>query len=89
VIDTTIVKLRREITAVDQELLGAVNRRIEIVAQLHEHKQQEGIPLRDLEREEELIRELQAGNPGPLSDDGVAALFHFVLDLTRTELYGQ
>jgi chorismate mutase len=89
VIDTTVVKLRREINAVDRELLGAVNRRIELVARLHEHKSQEGIPLRDVAREEELIRELQAENPGPLSDEGVAELFHFALDLTRRELYGE
>jgi chorismate mutase len=87
-IDVTVVKLRREISAADRELLGAVNRRIEVVARLHDHKQQEGIPLRDLDREEELIRELQEENPGPLSDDGAASLFHFVLDLTRKELYG-
>jgi chorismate mutase len=87
--DTIIVKLRREISAVDRDLLGAVNRRIEIVRRLHGHKEQKGIPLRDLEREEELIRELQEDNRGPLSEEGVASLFHFVLDLTRKELYGQ
>jgi chorismate mutase/prephenate dehydratase len=87
--DATVVQLREEISAVDRELLGAVNRRLEIVARLHEHKQQEGIPLRDPGREEELVRALRHDNPGPLSDDGVASLFHFVLGLTRRELYGE
>jgi chorismate mutase / prephenate dehydratase len=87
--DTVVVELRREISAVDRELLGAVNRRIEIVQRLHGHKQQAGMPLRDPEREVELVRELQDENPGPLSDEGVASLFHFVLGLTRNELYDE
>jgi chorismate mutase len=83
-----LVNYREEITAVDLELLDAVNRRLELVRRLHEYKAAEGLPLRDKTRELALVRELQQHNPGPLSDDGVAVLFRHVLDLTRTELHG-
>jgi len=83
-----IGEFREQITAVDGELLDAVNRRIELVRRLHDHKVAEGLPLRDPEREDSLVRELQEQNGGPLSDDGVAALFRFLLDLTRKELHG-
>ena len=83
-----LVGYREEITAVDLELLDAVNRRVELVRRLHDYKAAEGLPLRDPAREEALVRELQQHNPGPLSDDGVAALFRHVLDLTRRELHG-
>jgi chorismate mutase len=83
-----IGEYREQISAVDRNLLAAVNRRLELVRELHEHKAAEGIPLRDPAREEELVRELQADNPGPLSADGVAELFRHVLDLTRRELHG-
>jgi chorismate mutase len=83
-----VTGFREEITAVDLELLDAINRRLELVRQLHEYKAAEGLPLRDPGREESLVRELQEHNAGPLSDGGVDALFHFVLDLTRTELHG-
>jgi chorismate mutase len=83
-----IVGYREEITAVDLEVLDAVNRRLELVRRLHEHKRAEGLPLRDSDREKALVRELQEHNPGPLSADGVAELFRHVLDLTRKELHG-
>jgi chorismate mutase len=83
-----LVSYREEITAIDLELLDAVNRRLELVRRLHEYKQAEGLPLRDPAREDALVRGLQQHNPGPLSDEGVSALFRHVLDLTRTELHG-
>jgi chorismate mutase len=83
-----IGEFRDQISAVDRELLAAVNRRLELVRALHDHKAAEGIPLRDQAREESLVRELQEENSGPLSADGVAELFRHVLDLTRKELHG-
>jgi chorismate mutase len=79
---------REEIDAVDRRLLDAVNRRLELVRRLHEQKRETGLPLRDPGREEELVSRLQAENRGPLSADGVAELFHHVLDLVRREIHG-
>ena len=84
----SIGDFRDRIGAVDRELLAAINKRIELVHALHEHKRAEGIPLQDPDREQQLIVELQAANSGPLSAEGVAALFRHVLDLTRRELHG-
>jgi len=84
----SLTEYRERITAVDRELLEAINRRVEIVRELHAHKAEEGIPQRDLEREQALVRALQEENEGPLSDDGVRAFFEFVVALTRKELYG-
>jgi len=86
--DVALVKARREIDAVDRELLGAVNRRLELVAALHEHKVSNELPLRDRGREDSMIAALRDENPGPLSGEGVEALFHFVLDLIRKEIHG-
>jgi chorismate mutase len=83
-----LVQFREQITAADRKLLAAMNERLELVRALHEHKRAEGIPLRDHEREEQLVVELQAANPGPLSPAGVAELFRHVLDLTRKEIHG-
>jgi chorismate mutase len=79
---------REQISAADRALLAAINKRIELVRSLHEHKRAEGIPLRDPAREEQLVVELQAANDGPLSSSGVAELFRHVLDLTRKEIHG-
>jgi len=84
----TVGDYRDQIAAADRRLLAAINERLELVRALHEHKRAEGIPLRDPEREQQLVVELQAANGGPLSSAGVAELFRHVLDLTRKELHG-
>ena len=84
----TVADYREQISATDRDLLAAINKRIELVRALHEHKRAEGIPLIDPAREQQLVVELQAGNAGPLSDQGVAELFRHVLELTRKELHG-
>ena len=83
-----IDQYREQISALDRDLLETVNRRLALVRELHEYKLAEGLPLRDLDRELELVRTLQEANAGPLSADGVTAFFRFLLDLTRAELHG-
>jgi chorismate mutase len=84
----SVTEYRDQISAADRKLLAAINERLELVRALHEYKRDEGIPLRDPAREEQLVVELQAANGGPLSSAGVAELFRHVLDLTRKELHG-
>jgi len=86
--DRVVSETREAIDRVDRDLLGAVNRRLELVQQLHEHKVASGIALRDPGREEAMIASLEAANGGPLSARGVAELFRYLLDLTRRELHG-
>ena len=83
-----VAEAREGIDAIDRALVTAVNRRLELVRKLHEHKRTAGIPLRDPAREEAMVASLQGTNEGPLSDEGVAELVGFVLGLTRKELYG-
>jgi chorismate mutase len=87
-VSDVVAELREEITAIDRELLAALNRRIEIVGRLHAHKREHGIPIRDHGREDEMLRLLDAENAGPLSAAGLAGFYRHVLDLTRRELHG-
>lgn len=80
---------REQIDAVDRGLLAGINRRIELVRALHEHKVANGLPLRDPGREESMAASLQEANAGPLSSEGVDELVHFVLQLTRREIHGE
>jgi chorismate mutase/prephenate dehydratase len=84
-----VTEAREAIDAIDRSLVTAVNRRLELVRNLHEHKRTTGMPLRDPGREEAMVASLQSRNEGPLSEDGVAQLVAFVLGLTRKELYGE
>ena len=86
--DAIVAEARAAIDAADRELLALVNRRLELVRGLHEHKRRSGIALRDERREQAIVAGLQAANGGPLSAAGVAELVRFLLDLTRRELHG-
>jgi chorismate mutase/prephenate dehydratase len=86
--DPVLTEARTAIDVVDRELLAAVNRRLELVRMLHDHKLATGLPLRDAGREDVVIAGLREANEGPLSPEGVEALFRFVLDLIRRELHG-
>jgi chorismate mutase len=84
-----VTDAREAIDAIDRSLLTSVNRRLELVRKLHEHKRTTGMPMRDPAREEAMVARLQGENEGPLSEDGVAELVQFVLGLTRKEIYGE
>jgi chorismate mutase len=87
--DAAVTEAREAIDTIDRSLITCINRRLQLVRQLHEHKRSAGVPLRDPTREEAIVASLQSFNEGPLSDDGVAELVGFVLSLTRRELYGE
>lgn len=84
--DPRVRELREEITSTDLEIMGAVNRRIELVRQLREHKAAMGYDFLDKGREEALLAELERENGGPLSAEGLRELHAELLDLTKREL---
>jgi chorismate mutase len=80
--------LRAEIAANDRAVVGAVNRRLELVAELWRLKDSRGAERLDPDRERRLREELQAANDGPLSPAGLDGLVTALLDLTKRELGG-
>src|SRR4051794_18030576 len=74
--DDPVAELRRQISALDREILTAVNRRLELVAELEAYKDEHGLDFLDPEREQTMLAALERENPGPLSDEGVRALLH-------------
>jgi chorismate mutase len=84
--DSTVGRLRAEISDVDRAIVDAVNARLELVAELKRYKEENGLPFIDPEREAELLAELAAANRGPLSSEGLRELVARVLDLTKREV---
>lgn len=84
--DNAVERLREELTRVDERILQAVNVRLELVAELKRVKEAKGIGFLDPGREEWLVAHLAASNPGPLSEQGVRALWTELLALTKREL---
>ncbi|MGI9658245.1 MAG: chorismate mutase [Gaiellaceae bacterium] len=85
--DNVAGELRASITQADLTILEVVNRRVELVRRLREHKLSRGYPMVDPGREQWLVNYLRDTNQGPLSDDGVRALAERVIELTKNEVY--
>jgi chorismate mutase len=84
--DPQVREFRALITAADDAILAALNRRIELVAALHALKRERSYPLRDAAREDSMLDEMRSGNDGPLSDEGIRQLLAALLDITRSEV---
>ncbi len=87
--DEHIAKVRREISDVDRALLELVNKRLRLVAGLKRYKEEHGIGFVDLSREEWMLQYLHRMNRGPLSAEGLAELYHGLLELTKQEVVAQ
>jgi chorismate mutase len=83
--DPVVRDLREQIAAADLTLLEAVNRRVELVRRLREHKAAHGLDFVDQAQEERLVERLTDANRGPLSANGLRELYRVLLDLTKRE----
>jgi chorismate mutase / prephenate dehydratase len=84
--DPRLDELREQVSAVDASIIEAFNRRLELVAEIKRHKEERGIAFVDPDREESMIAHQSSVNRGPLSEDGLRALYAELLALTKREL---
>jgi prephenate dehydrogenase len=83
---TDLEALRSEISELDRRLLELLNRRLELVGAVRDHKDAAGERWIDPEREAELLQALAAANQGPLSERGVSSIFSAILDVLKQEV---
>ena len=84
--DPFVQQIREELTKLDRSIFDAMNRRIELVARLKQHKDEQGYSFVDPDREQRMIDDAVAANRGPLSADGLRRLYAELLALTKREL---
>jgi chorismate mutase len=84
--DPYVLGVRREISDLDRSLVELVNKRLQLVARLKRYKEEHGIGFVDLAREEWMLQYLQRANRGPLSEAGLADLYHHLLGLMKQEV---
>ena len=75
---------RQRIDVLDRIMLLVMNKRVQCANAIGAIKKKMGLPVYVPEREAEVIRNLLAGNKGPLSDAAVRRLFERVIDETRS-----
>ena len=84
--DDEVARFREQITELDRLILDAVNRRLELVAELKRYKDANGIAFVDPDRERSMVETRVEENDGPLSDNGLRAFYVELLALTKREL---
>jgi chorismate mutase len=84
--DPVLEHLRRQISEIDRSIIEAFNRRLEVVSQIKRHKDEHGIAFVDLNREAEMLAHQSSENRGPLTDEGLRALYAELLALTKREV---
>jgi chorismate mutase/prephenate dehydratase len=84
--DPLIRQLREQISDNDRAIVEAINARLKLVSRLKGYKESRGMSFVDPEREEWMLQYLSRANRGPLSADGLRALFETILDLTKREV---
>jgi chorismate mutase len=71
---------RRKIDAIDAAMLHLLNLRAELALEVGRMKSDEGVPLRSVGREQEILTRMKETNPGPLDDETVAKIYQLILD---------
>jgi chorismate mutase len=84
--DPLVQELREEIAALDRAIVEAINRRVELVGRLKEHKAAQGWEFVDRAREERMLADLARSNAGPLSSEGLRDIYAHLLELTKREV---
>jgi len=74
-----LAECRRKIDALDVELRDVLSRRAAIVDEVVRAKEALAMPVYEAAREEDVVRKVIAGNPGPLSDQALRHIFETIM----------
>jgi chorismate mutase/prephenate dehydratase len=84
--DPLLEQLRQQVSEIDRSIVEAFNRRLEVVAQIKRHKDEHGIAFVDPDREAAMLAQQAGENRGPLTEEGLRALYAELLALTKREV---
>ncbi len=73
--EAKIESLRRGIDELDREIVGLLNRRARIVVEIGKLKKSQSAPIYDPNREQEILRKIEAASAGPLSNESLRAIY--------------
>src|SRR5579863_10569390 len=79
-----LAESRKEIDALDLQLLELLNRRTRVVEEIGRAKESAGLPIYEPKREEDVFRNVTDHNGGPLTTDAVKSIFERIIDEMRT-----
>jgi chorismate mutase/prephenate dehydratase len=78
-----LIKKRKELDLINQELLTLLNRRLRIALEVGKVKREMGKKIYDKEREEEILDRLTQKNKGPLKEEDLRKIFTLIMKVCR------
>ena len=78
-----LAPIREQIDALDREIVRLLNERVRLGIQVGHAKAGAGLPIRDPEREGDVLRRVREVNDGPIPDDELLELYGRIIALTR------
>ncbi len=78
-------ELRKRIDEVDQQILGLLRQRVELVLKVGEIKREHNVRVYDPERERRILDALSARAEPPLQQDRARRIFERIIDESRSQ----
>jgi chorismate mutase-like protein len=71
---------RKKIDAIDRDLVRLLNERARCVAEIGKIKRQDGLPIQEAGREQEVLQNVAGLNQGPLDNEELRRVFQQILE---------
>ncbi|MGV8074100.1 MAG: prephenate dehydratase [Syntrophobacteraceae bacterium] len=86
-VEEKLKPVRNEIDSIDLDLLGLLNRRMELAQQVGRIKAETGFNLFDPGREEAIFKRLATANAGPITEESLRSIFREIFAASRLLQY--
>lgn len=73
--------LRKQIDAIDEQIVRLLEQRAQVAVQIGEKKRELGIPVQNVSRENVVLERAKSLNRGPASDAAVQAVYRSIIDM--------
>ncbi len=78
-----LMRKRKELDLIDQEMLALLNRRLRITLEIGKVKKEMRKKIHDTEREREILDGLKGKNKGPLKEGDIKKIFTTIMKVCR------
>ena len=82
--ERALAEWRERINELDRQLVDLLNARTRIVEQIGRIKRECGMRIYEPQREEEVLRNIEEHNAGPMDGDAARRIFERIIDEMRT-----
>ena len=76
-------QLRLRLDAIDSQVLALLSERAAAVLDIGDYKRKHGLPIHVPERENNVVKRLQADNPGPLHGETIERIYRTIIEEMR------